>query len=108
MKFNAMRVGVVAGVSFLGLAALAPVALGNSNVKVSRFWHNHQPIYWQEWNGNGSQTERVQFAWDSIVLKSGQVYDSSRAHPENDLNSIFSVDDRKKAYQYAPRIRSPW
>ncbi len=103
MKFNVLQVGVVAGVSFLGLAVLAPVALGNSNVKVSRFWHNHQPIYWPEWNGNGSENERVQFAWDSIVLKSGQVYDSSRQHPENDLNAIFGVDDRKKAYQDGPR-----
>lgn len=103
MKAGKIRAGVVAGVSLLGLALLVPTASGNSNVKVSRFWHNHQPIYWPEWNGNGSQTERVQFAWDSIVLKNGQVYDSSRAHPENDLNSIFGVDDRKKAYQDGPR-----
>ena len=103
MKWTTMRVGVAAGLGAMGLALLAPSAFGNSNVKVSRFWHNHQPLYWPEWNANGSQTKRVQYAWDSIVLKSGQVYDSSRAHPENDLNAIFSVDDRKKAYQDGPR-----
>lgn len=74
-----------------------------AEVRVSRFWHNHQPIYWPDWNGNGSQTKRVQFAWDSIVLKDGQGYGSGSKHPENDLNSIFSVDDRKKAYQDGPR-----
>ncbi len=88
------------------LATLAaPFAVeANNNVKVSRFWHNHQPIYWPEWNGNGSQTERVQFAWDSIVLKPGQDYNNSGSlHPENDLNAIFGVDDRKKAYQDGPK-----
>lgn len=103
MKWSRMQVGLVAGCGLVGLALSAPSALGNNNVKVSRFWHNHQPIYWPEWNGNGSQTKRVQYAWDSIVLKSGQIYDSSRQHPENDLNAIFGVDDRKKAYQDGPR-----
>ncbi len=46
----------------------------NGDVYVSRFWHNHQPIYWPEWNNNGNQTSRVQYAWDSIVLKPGQNY----------------------------------
>ncbi len=77
--------------------------LGNGNVYVTRFWHNHQPIYWPEWNGNGGETERVQLAWDSIVLKSGQTYDSRSAHPENDLPQIFGLDDRKNAYQSGPR-----
>lgn len=103
MKWMNMRAGVVAGAGLLGLALMAPSATANNNVKVSRFWHNHQPLYWPEWNGNGSQTKRVQYAWDSIVLKPGQIYDSSRQHPENDLNAIFGVDDRKKAYQDGPR-----
>ena len=79
------------------------LALGNGNVYVSRFWHNHQPIYWPEWNSNGSETERVQFAWDSIVLKGGQTYSTSVGHPENDLSNIFGIDDRKNAYQAGPR-----
>lgn len=79
-------------------------AEGNGNVYVSRFWHNHQPIYWPEWNGNGSETERVQYAWDSIVLKPGQVYDSGVAHPENDLaGDVFPKQDRVEAYQGRPR-----
>ena len=89
-------------VAALWLAVVAP-ALGNGNVYVSRFWHNHQPIYWPEWNGNGSQTERIQYAWDSIVLKDGQKYDTSVGHPENNLSDIFGVDDRKAAYQGRPR-----
>jgi hypothetical protein len=72
-------------------------------VLVSRFWHNHQPIYWPEWNGNGPQTGRVQYAWDSIVLKPGQTYDTGVGHPENDLGNIFGLDDRRNAYQGRPR-----
>jgi len=81
---------------------LASNGLSNGNVYVSRFWHNHQPIYWPEWAAS-PQPERVQFAQDSINLKSGQVYDSGAAHPENDLNAIFSVGDRINAYQAGPR-----
>jgi hypothetical protein len=84
------------------LAAAAPASAANSDVYVTRFWHNHQPIYWPEWN-SAPQSERVQFAQDSINLKSGQLYDSSSLHPENDLNAIFGVDDRKNAYQSGPR-----
>ena len=84
------------------LVALASPASA-ANVYVSRFWHNHQPIYWPEWNGNGAQTERVQYAWDSIVLKEGQKYDSGVGHPENNLTDIFGLDDRRAAYQGRPR-----
>ena len=67
-------------------AAFFAMALGQTfnahaaNVRVSRFWHNHQPIYWPEWNST-PQNERVQFAQDSINLKSGQNYDSDSTHP---------------------------
>jgi hypothetical protein len=73
------------------------------NVYVSRFWHNHQPIYWPEWNGNGSQTSRIQYAWDSIVLKSGQTYGTGIGHPDNNLSDIFGLADRQNAYQSGPR-----
>lgn len=102
MKRMNFRVVMTVGLGVLGAAIWAPSAVANNNVKVSRFWHNHQPLYWPEWNSN-PQNKRVQFAWDSIVLKPGQIYDSSRQHPENDLNAIFGVDDRKKAYQDGPR-----
>ena len=86
-------------------AGPAPEARANGNVHVSRFWHNHQPTYWPEWNSNGDQNSRVQYAWDSIVLKPGQNYGgiSPNYHPENNLTDIFGLDDRKNAYQYGPR-----
>ena len=95
----------------LVLAALCAVVLlptsvlANGNVYVSRFWHNHQPLYWPEWNRNGSQTSRGQYAWDSIVLKPSQNYGgiSPAQHPENNLTDIFGLDDRRTAYQQGPR-----
>ncbi|MBU3666642.1 MAG: hypothetical protein FGM15_12315 [Chthoniobacterales bacterium] len=75
-----------------------------NNVYVSRFWHNHQPIYWPEWNNNGSETSRVQYAWDSIVLKPGQTYGGiTGQHPENNLTDIFGLQDRVTSYQSGPR-----
>lgn len=85
------------------LAALAAPCSAQT-VYVSRMWHNHQPLYWPEWNSNGSQTNRVEFAWDSIVLKSARSYPgSSASHPENNLTDIFGLDDRRNAYQGRPR-----
>ena len=79
-------------------------SLSAQTVYVSRMWHNHQPTYWPEWNSNGSQTNRVEFAWDSIVLKPGRSYPGTTAqHPENNLSDIFGVDDRRNAYQSGPR-----
>ena len=83
----------------------AATVSANDKVHVSRFWHNHQPTYWPEWNSNGSQTSRVQYAWDSIVLKSGQNYGglSPKQHPENNLTEIFGIQDRVTSYQSGPR-----
>jgi hypothetical protein len=80
-------------------------ASANGNVYVSRFWHNHQPLYWPEWNSNGPQNQRGQYAWDSITLKPGQNYGgiSTSQHPENNLTDIFGLDDRKNAYQFGPK-----
>ncbi len=102
---SCIKFRVAAAVGFgAGLLLATSAVWANQNVYVSRFWHNHQPIYWPEWNGNGSsQTERVQYAWDSIVLKAGQLYDSGVAHPENNLTDIFGLDDRRAAYQGRPR-----
>lgn len=88
------------------LAAALPVAVSaNGNVHVTRFWHNHQPTYWPEWNSNGSENSRVQYAWDSIVLKPSQNYGglSPNYHPQNNLTDIFGLDDRKNAYQFGPK-----
>ena len=72
MKRSFVWAGMGGVAVFVGLVVVTQPALANNNVKVSRFWHNHQPIYWPEWNGNGAQTERVQLAWDSIFLKPSQ------------------------------------
>jgi chitodextrinase len=91
---------LVSGVFLLG----PEITHANGNVYVSRFWHNHQPLYWPEWNQNGGQTSRVEYAWDSIVRKSQRSYPGSLAqHPENDLGNIFGLDDRRNAYQSGPR-----
>jgi hypothetical protein len=89
--------------ALLFLALLAPTAaFANGNVYVSRFWHDHQPIYWPEWNG-APQPERVQYANDSINLKSGQTYGTGVGHPDNNLTDIFGLDDRRSSYQSRPR-----
>lgn len=88
----------------LATAFVLATASANQNVYVSRFWHNHQPIYWPEWNTNGGQTSRVEYAWDSIVLKGARSYQGSLSqHPENNLGDIFGLDDRRNAYQSGPR-----
>jgi len=90
-------------VGLLLVFGIAATACGNGNVYVSRFWHNHQPIYWPEWNGNGGQDLRVQYAWDSIVLKDGQTYGTGQGHPDNNLVEIFGKSDRVQSYQNTPR-----
>ncbi|NLG34169.1 MAG: hypothetical protein GX548_02315, partial [Lentisphaerae bacterium] len=98
--------GFVLGALLTGLSSpVLPEAQANGNVHVSRFWHNHQPIYWPDWNSNGSQNQRGQYAWDSIVLKDSQNFNglSPVRHPENDLGNIFGLDDRRNAYQGGPR-----
>ncbi len=86
------------------LFMLISCAAMGQTVHVSRMWHNHQPTYWPEWNTNGGENGRVEFARDSIVLKPLRSYPGSSAqHPENNLSEIFGVDDRKNAYQSGPR-----
>ena len=94
---------VLLAVFYVLLPAASHTSFAQGQVYVSRFWHNHQPIYWPEWNGNGSQTSRVQYAWDSIVLKDAQTYGTGVGHPENNLGDIFGLDDRRAAYQGRPR-----
>ena len=85
-----------------GLSAFFSLSgLSNDNVYVSRFWHNHQPLYWPEWNTNGSETNRSEYAWDSIVQKSNRSYSGSTAqHPENNLTDIFDKSDRPSPIIY--------
>lgn len=86
---------------------LTMLAIGGASAQtvfVSRMWHNHQPIYWPEWNTNGSQNSRIEYAWDSITLKPLRSYSGSPSqHPENNLTDIFGLDDRRNAYQWRPK-----
>lgn len=84
--------------------AISVSGLPAQSVQVSRMWHNHQPLYWPEWNTHGSQTKRIEFARDSMALKSVRSYPGSTSnHPENDVTNIFGNDDRRAAYQDRPR-----
>lgn len=99
------------------IASFVPslVPANPANVHVSRHWHLHQPIYWPEWNSNGSQTQRYQYGWDSLQIKfaNGNRYAGSAVrHPQNNLvqgdpegsfDAVFSPDDRIKAYQSGPK-----
>lgn len=88
----------------VSVALLTFPSMSGQTVYVSRMWHNHQPLYWPEWNTNGSETNRVEYAWDSISLKPNRSYpDSNAQHPENNLSDIFGLDDRQNAYQAGPR-----
>ncbi len=92
----------------IGLFLFFPlISAANSNVHVTRFWHNHQPIYWPDWEDGAGPYLRVQYAHDSIQRKPGQTYGGltsySGGHPDNDLVQIFSLDDRIAAYQGRPR-----
>lgn len=81
---------------FLVLLGLSlATSAGAASVAVSRFWHNHQPIYWPGWSSYFPGS--VQYAAESIDKKGSQ-----GGHPDNDLNEIFSKYDRLKAYTYGP------
>jgi len=86
------------------LLLLASTGAQAQTVYISRMWHNHQPLYWPEWNTKGSQTSRVEYAWDSVTLKPVRSYSGSTSqHPENNLGDIFGLDDRRNAYQFRPK-----
>ena len=90
---------------------LTNTALANNSIHVAYHWHLHQPIYWPERNPNGNQTNRYQFAADSLNLKyanAGNFYSGSTyKHPRNALasgdggefDSVFDKADRVAAYQ---------
>ncbi len=104
MKIGWMKKSVCAALAGLTVWGVAASVYANQNVYVSRFWHNHQPLYWPDWNV-GAQDQRGQYAWDSITLKPSQNFGglSPVQHPENNLTDIFGLDDRKSAYQGRPR-----
>lgn len=81
-----------------------PCMLLTAQVHTTYLWHMDQPVYW----GDHSQKdpEKKQFVKESHDLKSSgknRYEGSSVSHPTNDLQDIFSKDDRVNAYQTAPR-----
>lgn len=71
-----------------------------SQVHTTYLWHLQQPNYWAEqslWDSYHYQT-----AWESYYLKNnnGNWYSDGLQHPLNDLQEIFSKEDRKAVYQY--------
>lgn len=76
---------------------------GFSQVHTSYLWHMHQPTYWGE--TSKSDPNRYQLVKESEDLKnSGQSnYSDGLAHPLNNLNEIFNLNDRINAYQYQPK-----
>ncbi len=86
---------VITIISFclLQIAAIA-------QVHTSYLWHLEQPIYWPE--KSVATPTRYQTVWESQYLKSnnGNWYSDGQQHPLNNLEEIFSNEDRKAAYQY--------
>lgn len=109
-RVRAARVGVL--VLLAGGVGGAPAS---TSVHVAYHWHLHQPIYWPEVNPLGTQTNRYQFAGDSLSLKlanAGNFYaGSTDKHPRNALgsgdggefDSVFDKADRVAAYQQRGR-----
>lgn len=85
---------------FAALSFLIPAFSLQAQVHTSYLWHLEQPIYWPEtstWN-----TYQYQKAWESQYLKwnNGNWYSDGQQHPLNNIQEIFSNDDRKAVYQY--------
>ena len=93
------------------LLLLTATGRGSDSVHLAYHWHLHQPIYWPEVNAGSAQSNRYQFAADSIsrkVSNTGNYYAGSPyKHPRNllvngdggEYDVVFDKDDRKQAYQ---------
>jgi len=71
-----------------------------ANVHTSYLWHLEQPIYWPE--QSIANPYRYQAVWESQQLKlsGGNLYSDGLNHPLNNLEEIFTNDDRRAVYQY--------
>ena len=88
---------------FLLLTSLS-LPCAAQKVHTSYLWHMDQPVYWAE--KSRDKPDSKQFAEESHRLKmsgSNMYPGSAVAHPTNDLQEIFSKDDRVQAYQFVPR-----
>ena len=84
---------------FLSLSIFS-FLFSTAQVHTSYLWHLEQPIYWPEtsiWNPYQHQNAR-----ESQYLKwnNGNWYSDGQQHPLNNIQEIFSNDDRKAVYQY--------
>ncbi|MCU0772095.1 MAG: hypothetical protein MUE94_10065 [Verrucomicrobia bacterium] len=107
-----MKHPVIQLLVIVGACLAAPTQAASTAVHLTYHWHLHQPIYWPETNRFSPQTNRYQFAADSIWLKTtngGNFYPGSTdKHPRNALvsgdggefDSVFDKADRVAAYQY--------
>ena len=88
---------------FPALVILA-LCIGNSpaeaQVHTTYLWHLEQPVYWPE--ASGWNSYEYQKVWESQYLKwnNGNWYPDGQQHPLNNLQEIFSNEDRKAVYQY--------
>jgi len=64
----------------------------------SYLWHLQQPIYWPE-QGAGTTYQPVKESND-IKNNGGNNYGTGTSHPTNDLQEIFSKNDRVNIYQH--------
>jgi hypothetical protein len=81
----------------LSCLALPLSAQDNNRPKLAWHWHMHQPIYWNAPRRAGLP-DRYEYAMESIQQKR-----AGSGSPENDLDEIFSKDDRVNAYQWETR-----
>ena len=80
------------------LAIISTVTFGQ--VHTTYLWHLQQPTYWP--GQSLWEPSQYQDARESHYLKTngGNIYSDGQAHPLNDLEDIFSKDDRTAVYQY--------
>ena len=80
---------------FLGSALFT-----RAQVHTTYLWHLEQPIYWPA--PGSTDSYRYQLVWESQTMKNSglNLYSDGKNHPLNNLQEIFSNDDRKAVYQY--------
>ncbi len=74
-----------------------------SQVHTSYLWHLQQPIYWPDAGiSNQYHFQTVKESQD-IKNSGGNQYGTGVSHPTNNLEEIFSKDDRRNVYQHVPK-----
>ncbi len=95
----AMKTETFKGLALIALAIFYASIL-SAQVHTTYLWHQEQPVYWPETSVNNPfRWQKVKESHD-LKFGGGNVYASGLAHPLNDLEHIFSKDDRVAAYQW--------